>query len=155
MLSNWDGAWLEFYYHWGLMSSQPGGRGVCLLPRPQGIIELALPYALLAHIVLPLEAHATSTHLGEILRERANKSECPSGRWASPQGRKSLVLLVWRASLFPAGVLGTQECRGIRESLGAPHLTFSGLAKRFNHVFSPYPSYSGSLFGQRCHRFYY
>ena len=127
-LSIRDGAWFEFYYHWGLMSSQPGGRGVCLLPRPQGIIELALPYALLAHIVLPLEAYATSTHLGMVLREQI--SQCPSGRWASPQGRKSLVLLVWRASLFPTGLLGTQESRGIHESLGAPHhLTFSGLAK--------------------------
>ena len=50
-------------------------------------------------------------------------------------------------SLFPTGVLGTQECTGIQESLGAPpHLTFSGQAKRFNHVFSRCPSYSGSLF---------
>ena len=30
------------------------------------------------------------------------------------------MLLVWRASLFPTGVLGTQECRGIHELLGAP-----------------------------------
>ena len=30
------------------------------------------------------------------------------------------MLLVWRANLFPIGVLGTQECRGIHESLGAP-----------------------------------
>ena len=65
------------------------------------------------------------------------------------------MLLIWRASLFPTGVLGTQECRGIHESLGAPHLTFSGLAKRFSHLFSRYPSYSGSLFGQWCHRFCY
>ena len=35
------------------------------------------------------------------------------------------------------------------------HPTFSGLAKRFTHLFSRYPSYSGSLFGQWCHRFYY
>ena len=35
------------------------------------------------------------------------------------------------------------------------HLTFSGLAKRFSHLFSRYPSYSGSLFGQWCHRFCY
>ena len=49
------------------------------------------------------------------------------------------MLLVWRTSVFPTGVLGTQECRGIHESLGAPHLTFSGLAKRFSHVFSRYP----------------
>ena len=70
MLSNWDGAWLEFYYHWGLMSSQPGGAGACLSPRPQGVIELALSYALPARLVLPLEAHATSTHLGVVLRDR-------------------------------------------------------------------------------------
>ena len=67
MLSNQDGAWFEFYYHWGLMFSQPGARGwgggCCLLPRPQGIIELALSHALPAHQVLPSEAHATSTHL--------------------------------------------------------------------------------------------
>ena len=74
MLSNWDGAWFEFYYHWGLMSSQLGGKGVCLSPTPQGIIELALSHALPAHLVLPSEAHATSTHLGVVLRERANKS---------------------------------------------------------------------------------
>ena len=48
-----------------------GGRGLCLSPRPQGIIELALSHALPAHLVLPSEAHATSTHLGVgIERER-------------------------------------------------------------------------------------
>ena len=29
------------------------------------------------------------------------------------------MLLVWRASVSPTGVLGIQECRGIHESLGA------------------------------------
>ena len=63
----------------GLMSSQPGGKGVggegvCLLSRPQGIIELGRSHALLAHPGRPSEAHATSTHFGVVLRERANKS---------------------------------------------------------------------------------
>ena len=71
VLSNRDGAWFEFYYHWGLMFSQPWGRGGCLLPRPQEIIELALSQVLPAHLVFPSEAHATSTHLGVgIERER-------------------------------------------------------------------------------------
>ena len=51
------------------MFSQPVGNGVCLLPRPQGIIELALSYALPAHLILPLEAYATSTHLGVVMTE--------------------------------------------------------------------------------------
>ena len=41
-----------------------GGAVSCLLPRPQGMTELALSHALLAHSVLPSEAHATTTHLG-------------------------------------------------------------------------------------------
>ena len=56
------------------MFSQPEGRGGCLLPRPQGIIELALSHALPAHLVLPSEAHATSTHLGVVLREQVSHS---------------------------------------------------------------------------------
>ena len=64
-------------------------------------------------------------------------------RWASPQGRKPPVLLVWRAGLFPTGVLGTQECRGIHESLGAPPSDVFWAGKRCNPVFPRYPSYSG------------
>ena len=52
------------------MFSQPGGGWGCLLPRPQGIIELARSRALPAHPVLPSEAHATSTLLRVVLRER-------------------------------------------------------------------------------------
>ena len=52
-----------------LKFSQPEGKACCLLPRPQGIIELALSRALPAHLVLPWAAHATSPHLGVVLRD--------------------------------------------------------------------------------------
>ena len=54
------------------MFSQPVGRGGCLLPRAQGIIELALSHALPAHLVFPSEAHATSTHLGVGIERESN-----------------------------------------------------------------------------------
>ena len=65
MVSNGDGVWFELYYHWGVMFSQLGVWADCLPPRPQGIIELALSHALLGHPVLPLEAQASFTHLGD------------------------------------------------------------------------------------------
>ena len=56
------------------MFSQSGEAGARCLPlRLQGIIELALSHALLAHPVLPSEAHATSIHLGGGGIERESK----------------------------------------------------------------------------------
>ena len=132
------------------MFSQPGGRGVCLPPRPRGIIELTLSHALPAHPVLPSEAYATSTHLGVVLRERANKSESIQMVGLS-SGEKVTCAPSLESKSPPNRGTGHSGM-----SLGAhPHLTFSGLAKRFNHLFSRYPSYSGRLSGQCCHRLCY
>lgn len=66
-ISYQNGAWLEFYYHWGLMFSQPGvgAAGEVVFCPDQGIIELAPFQVLPAHLVFPSEAQATSTHLAE------------------------------------------------------------------------------------------
>ena len=129
------------------MFSQPGGRGGCLPPRPQGTIELALSCP-------PGSAFRGSCNLHSSWAgtEREGKSAIESFQKVGLSSGEKVTCAPSLESKSPPN-RGTGHS-GI--SLGAPpHLTFSGLAKQFNHVLSRYPSYSGSLFGRWCHRFCY
>ena len=128
--------------------TSPWGRGGCLPPRTQGTIELALSCA----SGPPGSAFRGSCNLHSswVGTERVGKSAIESVQKVGLSSGEKVTCAPSLESKSPPK-RGTGHS-GI--SLGA-HLTFSGLAKRFNHLFSRYPSYIGSLFGRWCHRFCY
>ena len=67
-----------------------GGGGGCLLPRPQGIVELTLFLDCLAGLVSLPGDYATSIHLEGLLRGRVNRWLSPLKQWVFRGGKGHL-----------------------------------------------------------------
>ena len=89
--SDWSGTGFEFYraccfaspgrHGWGNLG------GGCLLPRPQGIVELTLFLDCLAHPVSLPGDRATSIHLEGLPRGRVNRWLSPLEQWVFRGGK--------------------------------------------------------------------
>ena len=77
----------EFFYQWDLFCKPVGG---CLLPRPQGIVEVTLSLDCLAHLVSFSGDCATSIHLEGLLRARVNRWLSPLEQWVFRGGKGHL-----------------------------------------------------------------
>ena len=82
-----------------------GAGGGCLLPRPQGIVELTLSLDCLAHLVSLLGDRATSIHLEELPRGRVNRRLSPLKEWVFlGEGKVTYAPNLNRKSLLNKGI---------------------------------------------------